>query len=452
VLTNHSVVNATLMYRKSGFLILLIALAVALVFAVYRDIRVERLRYGSDLRNRVVGARLIKDGHSPYFYKWDKKDGMRYYDPDNDDPDKCELGKLSVITATPFFHHLLYPVAELPQLQIYRIWLILEYLLWIGLALSFFWLARTPVQKSAVLIVATSFLFTEAWYMHILYGQYYILVPFLAALFYLFIKNHKTPLMAGAAGLVAIMLILVRPNAFLLFLPFLFLWKTYTRSYLILLFIPIVLLTAWTVLDKNEYGLWQDYKNAVAQHTAAHLHLQPYIHSATPPSFSDWEGVDFEKMSQPVILHGENENGNFFLLFRKIYKPGLGLLPLQALSLCLILTVTGAFFLRHRRTGEYALPQVAMLGYCLYMISDLFSPISRWQYYTVQWLFPLLLAAAVYDRRDKWPFTLLLIGLGLNVINIPRFGIEHSLGEYLMLAALIRLSFSPKPLKQALPA
>ena len=438
------------MPRKSISLILLTVCVMAFVWSVYRDIRVVAPRYGSDLRNRVVGARLIKDGRSPYFYKWDKNDGVRYYDPDNDDPDKCELGKLSVITATPFFHHLLVPLAELPQLRIFHLWLVLEYLLWIGIALSFFLLAETPVQKSAVLIVATLFLFTEAWYIHILYGQNYLLVPFFATLFYLFVKNNKNPLMAGAAGLAAIMLILVRPNALLFFLPFLFLFKTYTRSYLIVLSIPILLLTAWTVLDKNEYGLWKDYKGAVADHTAAHFHEQPYIHSARHPTFSDWEGVDLEKMSQPVILKGENEKSNFFLLFKKLYKPGLGLLALHALSACLILGLMGGFFLRHRGAGGYSLPQVAILGYCLYMISDLFSPITRWQYYTVQWLFPLLLAAAVYNRRDKWPFGLLLTGLGLNIINIPLIGIEHSLGEYLMLAALIMLSFSQKPRKQGL--
>ena len=438
------------MSRNSLSLIFLTLCMMAFVYAVYRDIRVVSPRYGSDLRNRVVGARLIKDGRSPYFYKWDKRDGVRYYDPDNDDPDKCELGKLSVITATPFFHQLLVPIAEWPQLRIFHIWLVLEYICWFGMTLSFFLLARTPVQKSMVLVVAISFLFTEAWYIHILYGQNYILIPFLATLFYLLVNNNKNRLMAGAAGFIAMMLILVRPNALLFFLPFLFLCKTYTRSYLIVLAIPILLLTAWTVLDKNEYGLWKDYKGAVADHTAAHFHEQPYIHSAKPPSFFDWEGVDLEKMSQPVILKGENEKSNFFLLFKKFYKPGLGLLTLQALSLCLMLGLMGAFFLRHRGAGEYLLSQVAILGYCLYMISDLFSPITRWQYYTVQWLFPLLLAAAVYEHRDKWPFRLLLTGLILNIINISLIGIEHSLGEYLMLAALIMLSFSRKPLKQGL--
>jgi hypothetical protein len=52
--------------------------AVLLIIAFIRDARYEKL-YPGDLRNRVVGARLIYDGKSPYFYKWQPQDGMRYY-------------------------------------------------------------------------------------------------------------------------------------------------------------------------------------------------------------------------------------------------------------------------------------------------------------------------------------------------------------------------------------
>jgi len=300
-----------------------------------------------------------------------------------------------------------------------------------------------------VLIIALLFLFTEAWYIHIYYGQYYLFIPFFATLFYGLVRNHKNWLMAGAAGLVAITLILIRPNALLFFLPFLLLAKTYTRNYLIAFFIPVLLLTTWIIFDKNEYHLWKDYQQAAAQHTNAHLRLQPFVKNAKHPTFADWEGINGERMPQPVVNTNENENGNFFLIFRRIYKPAPGLLTLQILSLCCMLGVLGVFLLRHRAAGGYDMPRVAMLGYCLYMISDLFSPIYRWQYYTVQWIFPLLLAAAIYDRRDKWAFRLLLTGLGLNIINVNWTHLEHSLGEYLMLGALISLSLSRKPAKIA---
>ena len=56
--------------------------AVLLTIAFIRDLGYEKL-YPGDLRNRVVGARLIHDGQSPYFYKWKPQDGMRYYDPES---------------------------------------------------------------------------------------------------------------------------------------------------------------------------------------------------------------------------------------------------------------------------------------------------------------------------------------------------------------------------------
>jgi hypothetical protein len=444
--------NEIRMSSKSVYLIFLTICGMAFVYALYRDIRSQDHCSGSDLRNRVVGARIIKDGHSPYFYKWKESDGARYYDHDNYDPDHCESGSLSTITATPFFHHLLYPIAEWPQSLIFRVWLVIQYLLWIGIVVFFFRLARTPVQQYAVLTIAILFLFTEAWTITIFYGQYYLFVPFFAMLFYWLVKNRKNELMAAAAGLVAITLVLVRPNALLFFLPFLLLYKTYPRNYLIVLAIPILFLTGWTVLDKTEIGLWKDYSAAIKGHIAAHQALQPFIHSAPFWPLRQWEGIDADKMTDPGPKEGENEEGNFFLLVKRYYRPGLGLVPLQILTVCLILGVLGVFYLRHRAKEAFSPPQVAMLGYALYMISDLFSPITRWQYYTVQWIFPLLLAAAVYDRRDKWAFLLLLAGLGLNVININRINIEHSIGEYLMLAALISLSFIRKPAKNGLSA
>ena len=438
------------MSRKIIWFIFLTLCTAVLVYALYRDLRVEQRFYGSDLRNRVVGARLIKDGRSPYFYKWKVADGMRYYDPDNFDPDNCERGSISVITATPFFHHLLSPIADQPQSRLFGIWLVLEYLALIAMILYFFRYARTPVQKAGVAGVALLFLLTEGWYIHILYGQYYLFIPFLAMLFFSLLQNDKNWLMAGAAGLIAIAAILIRPNFLLFFLPFLAIIKTYRRNYLIAFFIPVLLLTAWTVLDKKESALWKDYKTAVAGHTAYHQHLSPFFHSADYPAFARWEGIDTVRMHPPSLSDGENEHGNFFLLVRRIYKPGLPLPALQLLSLGAILSLLAAFLLRHRTADGYSLPRIALMGYSLYMVSDFLSPIYRWQYYTTQWLFPLLLAAAVYDRRDKVPFGLLLTGLILNIININWTSLEHSLGEYLMLAAILMLSFGRKPAKNGL--
>ncbi|HEY4207276.1 MAG TPA: glycosyltransferase 87 family protein [Puia sp.] len=422
---------------------LLAIFAALVIFCVMRDSRISEHYYGSDLRNRVVGARLEKDGRSPYFYKWHAEDGLRYYDPDNDpgslnDP----KSRLSNITASPFFHHLLSPVADLPQMTIYRLWLIPEYLILIGMTIYFFVCARTGIQKTVVLTATGLFLFTLAWHDHVLMAQYYLLIPFLALVVYGCMRQEKSLFGAAIAGAAAITLVLIRPNCILIFLPFLLLYRRFSRGYRVVFSIPVVLLLAWTFADGHEQSLWKDYRNAIMQHSASHLQLSPFIHCADPPACRSWEGVDTVRMGGRDVIMKNNENGNFFLLFKRIYKPGLNLFALQATSAVLVLGLLIGFYFRHRRNIAWSLPQVAIAGYCLYMISDLFSPVYRWQYYTVQWLFPVLLAAAAYHRRQRWAYLLLLAGLVLNILNIQRIGVEHSIGEYIMLGSLVWLAFS----------
>src|SRR5579859_6629143 len=78
---------------------------VVLWYALTRDIRYSG-EYMGDLRNRIVGARLIADGYSPYFYKYAPGGPVRYYDPQ-----AFDIFYVSICTSTPFLHRVLIPVA-----------------------------------------------------------------------------------------------------------------------------------------------------------------------------------------------------------------------------------------------------------------------------------------------------------------------------------------------------
>src|SRR5580692_10572241 len=122
------------------------ALLVLILFhSVTRDIRYTGL-YSDDLRNRIVGARLVEDGRDPYTYKWKTGDGIRYYDPKNFDDHHT-----SVITVSPFFLHLLSPVAGMPFSGISRWWLVLEYLALVVMVTIALRAARDELQKWTVL-------------------------------------------------------------------------------------------------------------------------------------------------------------------------------------------------------------------------------------------------------------------------------------------------------------
>jgi hypothetical protein len=142
------------MKHKIGWLILLICYAIILMHAIPRDILLEK-QYCGDLRGRVVGARLIKDGKSPYFYKWKKEDSTRYYDPAN-----FTTFKVSNLTGTPFLHHLLFPLAELPERRISLIWLTFEYFIFFGMVALALLYCNTDRQRQAVLIFSCLFLLT----------------------------------------------------------------------------------------------------------------------------------------------------------------------------------------------------------------------------------------------------------------------------------------------------
>ncbi|MDP9042728.1 MAG: hypothetical protein M3N30_12170, partial [Bacteroidota bacterium] len=63
--------------RKKFLLPDVILLMAILTHSVIRDVMYDK-QYPGDLRNRIVGARLQKDGKLPYHYHWQESDGIRY--------------------------------------------------------------------------------------------------------------------------------------------------------------------------------------------------------------------------------------------------------------------------------------------------------------------------------------------------------------------------------------
>jgi hypothetical protein len=98
-----------------------------------------------------------------------------------------------------------------------------------------------------------------------------------------------------------------------------------------------------------------------------------------------------------------------------------------------------AFYRRHRMHG-YTAADAALAGFCLFMLSDLFSPVYRHQYYAVQWMFPVMLAAALYQPTRIKIYAAIAVGVLLNILNAAAIPMEHTAGEYIMLVAFIVLS------------
>ena len=430
-----------MMRAKYQHFAIFMLLAIVFSFCIHRDMQIEK-QYTGDLRNRIVGARLQKDGKPPYFYKWRPQDGLRYYDPI-----KLDTTYANAITASPFFHHLLFPIADMQQRDISRIWLAVQYILFVLCMLIAFSFTKNNIQQWTVAFMAALFPFAQAWLTMIAYGQIYIVFPFLAFAFVSFFQRKDNLLFSCLAGLAAAVLFLSRPTTVLFFLPFLFLLKRYSLKYLIVFFLPGLILLCYSFLDQKEKSYWIEYRKAIAAHVQDHQSddRQARTIAYKPQLYKNWEGwdqdtIDNARLAYPFNIHFEYAGVQEVL--KKLFHKKI---PYQILNYSFLFIVTVlliVFVLGHRSDDSLHVMVTAIFGFCLYMMSDLFSPVIRNQYYFVQWAFPLLACAALYDTKLRLVYLFLFAGLLLNVINRPHIFMRYVIGEYLILFTLLRLCLS----------
>ncbi|HEY4335514.1 MAG TPA: glycosyltransferase family 87 protein [Puia sp.] len=419
------------------WLLILISGLLVLLWSIPRDIRYTRA-YPVDLRNRIVGARLEKDGRLPYFYKWSPGDGVRYYDPRNFDN-----WTASNITASPFFHHLLSPIADWPQATLLVGWLVSEYgILALMTVLCFFW-AKTTMQKQMVLGVSILFLLTSAWKLHVSVAQIYLWIPALALLFFGCIRRPGHFVWGFCAGVLAASLLLIRFNTLFFFAPMVFLARRYSRLWWMAFFLPLLAGAGWVLGSPQERALWKDYDQLLQESVRVHQGRDAATASNAPdPHYAQWEGIDVAaaKKQADSTERLYLETGNAFILARYFTARRLPPYVWPAAAIVLIGALLLCFWRRHRPFAQVPVSQVAIFAFCLYMLVDLFSPIYRIQYYSVQWLFPLLVVAMSADAR-QWKLIAVLAGyLLLTIVHLPWGAKQNTLEEYVLLAVLLGFS------------
>lgn len=419
--------------------VVVIICSICLWKAIGNDMHVAKM-FTQDLRNRVVGARLQKDGIDPYFYTWKQQDGIRYYDPNNFD-----ALLVSNITASPFMHHLLYPLADMPQSKVRMIWLMLQYAFLITMVVLCLQLATNDINRLLVIGFAIAFLFTEAWKHTVAAGQLYLLIPFLYFLFFYFFQKSAGLINAFSCGFIFIVLVLIRPNAIVAFLPFLFFMPQVNIKKVAYFILPVLCVLLLDFSSNKERMLWYSYKNSIDTHILSHTNgfKTPARVIETDPKYAIWEGMNIKEMEAEQKGFGfmnNTEQGNLFEVFRILFDIKLSPVALLWLSIITSFICSTVFYL-YFRTKNLSVINVVFFGFCLYMISDLCSPIYRHQYYTVQWIMPLLLAGVYFSYKYWTVYLLVFAGLFLNILNIPTFHVEHTMGEYIWLAGFMLLSF-----------
>ncbi|MCW3119536.1 MAG: hypothetical protein JWM28_3618 [Chitinophagaceae bacterium] len=429
--------------QKSIPILFFVLMVGSICWCIYRDTQIEK-GYTGDLRNRIVGARLQNAGRPPYFYKWENGQSLRYYDPQNFD-----TLKVSNITATPFFHQLLYPLADLQQRTISKIWLVIEYLMLLVMTAIAFSFAKNRNQKMAVIITTAIFLYTNAWTGHIAAGQLYLFIPFLAMLFYYFSKRGDQLLYVFLSGSCAAALILIRPNTIIFFLPFLFIMNRCSLKYKTTFFISLALIFFFAFNSNQKILYWKDYRAALSEQLKSHQQLHPAVQQNDPgPVFVNWEGWDMKQVAKDAAQFPYSynaEHGNVFVLANHAFNIQTPVWLLVASLLLFMMILLFLFYKKYKHTSSFDFYYIAILAFCLYMGSDILSPIHRFQYNATQWLFPLLLTASDYRPKYKWIYGGIVAGLALNSLNTSFLVMEQTVGEYIVFLSLLILLLSHKP-------
>lgn len=128
-------------------LLLLLAIVISIVGFVV-DIRNTISYTGTDLRNRVVAARLVLEGIDPYFFNWHPGLSERLYDPLNNPLEL--LSKVSVPPTVLALHSI---IAKLSYLQQKIIWLLVQWAAFIIIVLIFAKTSSSKLKSNSIAVI-----------------------------------------------------------------------------------------------------------------------------------------------------------------------------------------------------------------------------------------------------------------------------------------------------------
>jgi hypothetical protein len=421
--------------------LLAIAIVVALLGAVY-DFSSSLKSGGNDLRNRVVGARLLIEGIDPYYYRWQPGDPETFLDP----LDKLEL-PVSRVTVPPTGLALYIPFAKLPYLYQRLIWFFLQ---WGAILLSLFLLLkrRTETLSNRFLLGYGLFFITGSlfWRLHLQTGQLYVFYAFLIATSY-WISSKKTRFSEQIAGLLIGMAASIRFPILVMILPML-LFKKFKLLVATLLGFVLSIGVTWAAFG---HQTWVSYFSAMQ--TISHLSqgvIKVPAASQNSAISKVVEGMVFGNQSASADkLPAENLSVMRLLdhLFDIHISTGHLLAGLLLALLSYLLILHRSYKQTERQFRPPVLDTIFISGGLMLFLADLVIPAPRYSYNDIQLLVPLILLLKnidFYDVQSLCLFLLLCLGLLVAGGLFPWLPYEILLGQFLMLAVLLLMSLRMK--------
>lgn len=354
-----------------------------------------------DFRNRITGARLLMQHEDAYHYKWRSGGPEELCDPFNN----LAL-PVNKVTVTPTLLMLNFPLGLLNYRTAQFVWLVLQWLLLLGTAAV--WLRAMPgkvVQSLRDgspahwlwLAAVVGFTFTVSWRHHADRGQAYVVMTFLLSVWITMTRSesHRDQ---WWTGLLAGLLIALRPPFLLLLAPFIALRR---RGQIAGAVIGLIVFAGMPLLWDS--SCWSDYQTAMQQWSQMYrdgsINQRP-IAQAFPPKV---EGIPIDLLAKFAVIPFADTS--VFALFRAW---GMTNVPAGPIALALIALIALWAFGVRKRSDAFVLLGIAAWSF----LADVFLPAYRNSYNDVLILNVVALATLILPPSSlvarltiaAWPF------------------------------------------------
>ncbi len=400
------------------------AIAVLWIFIGYQSFRISAQYGGTDLRARVVGARLLFTENSPYFYKWKVGDPEQLLDPN------IQTGrKVNGNVVTPAVHWLMQPLVLLPYGYIRPLWTLFEIL---AACLTIFWLSgKKGVRETAGFswLPALLLLAGPYWFYHIDRGQMYIFyTAIIAGMWRLYNRNGKGIFWSG---LLAGLLVFIRPFAVCFALPFLAVQqKNWLKGFATGIFFGTL---TWILPMLPE---WKDYASAMKIYSAEATGI------VTAENVFTLDILQEVEQMQNLGKFNDYPINAFPTLLDISQKWGLIIPQWAAYSLLILFMITMTTLIIRKKI--ISPERLWLSGFLLMMACEYTTHAPRAPYNLLLWLAPVCIWLSlnrVINTYLKWSFVIILF-----VFLHPAFFFQKSMGyaaEMLLFFTALYAVFSP---------
>lgn len=379
------------MKKKIMIAVLVFAMFVS-AHGFYIDLQNTRDYFAIDLRNRVVGARLIENGIDPYFFKWNDSYPEELLDPRDD-----YSVVVSRVTVPPTVLFLYSFIRDLPYSSQKYLWLFLQ---WMALIISTWLLARKAGSSNKCMIVWIIGLLVVSgnlmWRFHVERGQLYIFYVLLFAIsYYLFDSKSKRKEMIS--GLIIGFTAALRPTAILMVIPALSLRK---YRFVVSTLIGCMSTVGVTMLTHG-VSSWKSFLSAMSIHGLVHIGAIERL------------GVRLSKSTvEGIAWNGPNGLFPFPDIdssFQELFS--LCGFQIEQTYLLLLLGVLCCSIYLYCRNINEPIPNhlYFLIGVLLVLLAEYLLPAARFPYNDVFWLLPLSIIVRGSDAVK--PTSLVILSL-----------------------------------------